>query len=64
MLSRIALDVLRTYVRKERPEDWLFPGAAQGSHVTLRSVQKAFERALRKSGIAKKDIIEIFPFLR
>ncbi|MBP1155068.1 site-specific recombinase XerD [Paenibacillus sp. PvR098] len=45
--------VLRAYVRKERPEDWLFP-AQRKEGTLLRSVQKAFERALRKSGTSKE----------
>lgn len=53
LLSGIALEVLRAYVKKDRPEDWLFPGGREGRHITERSVQKVFEKALQHSGITK-----------
>jgi site-specific recombinase XerD len=55
ILSREALKVLRNYIKAYRPKTWLFPGGKEGKHLTERSVQKIFERALKKAGI-KKDV--------
>ncbi len=54
VLSQTALGVLRDYIRKCRPETWLFPGGDPSSHITERTVQKVFENAKDKSGIKKK----------
>ncbi|OEF99176.1 hypothetical protein BHF71_09850 [Vulcanibacillus modesticaldus] len=54
ILSKVALDTLRLYAKKYRPEYWIFPGGKEGSHITERSVQKIFERAREKVGIQKK----------
>lgn len=53
MLSSAALALLRAYVRKERPERWLFPGADGEGHLHERTVQKVFEQARVKAGIPK-----------
>ena len=54
VLSEVALEELRTYVRKYKPDNWLFPGAEVDRFLTERSVQKVFENAKIKSGIQKK----------
>lgn len=54
LLSQAALEVLSEYVKKFRPEKWLFPGEDSGSHITGRSVQKVFEKTKDKAGIKKK----------
>ena len=41
---------MREFIRYE-PEDWLFPGATEGKHITERSVQKIFVNAREKAGI-------------
>ncbi|WP_259347986.1 tyrosine-type recombinase/integrase [Paenibacillus polymyxa] len=38
----------------ERPEDWLFPRQREGRHLTERSAQKVFEKALAEAGIRKQ----------
>lgn len=54
VLSQTALEVLREYVKKCRPEKWLFPGDDPGRHITERTVQKVFEKTKDKAGIQKK----------
>ena len=53
MLSRAALEVLREYIKKYYPEDWLFAGESNDKHITERSVQRIFEKARDKAGIIK-----------
>jgi integrase/recombinase XerD len=45
------LHILREYWKITRPRDWLFPGQAAQGHISPRSVQDVFKRALRKAGI-------------
>jgi len=54
VLSDIALNILREYFKKYSPEKWLFPGEAEEKHLTERTVQRIFEKALLKSGVSKK----------
>jgi integrase/recombinase XerD len=54
VLSQIALDELRIYVKGYRPDDWLFQGRDGKGHLTERSVQKVFDKACTAAGI-KKD---------
>jgi site-specific recombinase XerD len=55
ILSPIALEELRVYARKYRPEEWLFEGGNGKGHLTERSVQKTFDKACQAAGI-KKDV--------
>jgi integrase/recombinase XerD len=55
VLSQIALEELRSYARKYRPDDWLFEGGNGEGHLTERSVQKVFEKSCTAAGI-KKDV--------
>jgi integrase len=41
MLSPVLLEELRTYWRRSRPMDWLFPGQQLGRPLTTRAVQPA-----------------------
>lgn len=54
VLSQAALEVLREYVKKCKPEKWLFPGDDSSKHITERTVQKVFENTKNKAGIKKK----------
>lgn len=54
VLSQIALEELRAYVKKYRPEDWLFEGGEGKGHLTERSVQKVFEKACKAAKIKKE----------
>lgn len=53
LLSAMATEVLDRYIELEKPEGWLFPGQRKGSHLTERSAQKVFEKALVQAGIDK-----------
>ena len=53
MLSQAVLDDLRTYWTRYRPQKWLFEGARPGRHLTERSVQQVFQRAVQTAGISK-----------
>jgi integrase/recombinase XerD len=54
MLSQYALDALRAYYKKEKPQVWLFPGGKDDSeHLTVRTAQRVFENACIKAGITK-----------
>ena len=57
VLSRVALEVLREYVKKYRPEEWLFSGDKDDMHITERSVQRIFEKARDRAGIRKEATI-------
>jgi len=54
VLSKVALDELRGYVKKYRPDNWLFPGEDEDKFINERSVQRAFEKACYRAGITKK----------
>ncbi|WP_172195103.1 site-specific tyrosine recombinase/integron integrase [Saccharibacillus qingshengii] len=54
LLSEAAVAALERYVQEEHPEEWLFPGQREGRHLTERSAQKVFEKALAQAGIAKQ----------
>lgn len=54
VLSQTALEVLREYVKRYKPEKWLFPGEDPGKHITERTVQRVFECTKEKTGIQKK----------
>jgi site-specific recombinase XerD len=54
LLSEVALETLRVYMRAYRPREWLFPGANAGKPLTARSAQHIFERAREKAGLQKE----------
>ena len=54
LLSNVALEMLRDYFKIYKPEKWLFEGGKEGRHITERSIQKVFEKAVFKAGINKK----------
>lgn len=56
LLSDTCLNVLREYFRMHRPkhpEGWLFPGAFNASHITYRSIELAFDDAVKRTTITK-----------
>ena len=55
ILSKNALDTLRTYAKEFHPSEWLFPSDQIGRHLTERTAQKVFDTACKKAGI-KKDV--------
>lgn len=46
--------ILVEYFVRYKPDNWLFEGQEPGSHISIRSIQKIFSSALRKSGINKE----------
>lgn len=42
MLSPKLLQVLRDWLRVERPKQWLFPGDLPGQHISTNAVEQAF----------------------
>ncbi|PKN65434.1 MAG: integrase [Deltaproteobacteria bacterium HGW-Deltaproteobacteria-15] len=54
LLGERNLELLRTYWKAYRPEDWLFPSVSGSEPVSISCVQKAFSASLRKAGIKKK----------
>jgi site-specific recombinase XerD len=55
ILSQVAWDFLNIYLKKYKPEVWLFAGAQPETHITERTVQHIFEKASENAGI-KKDV--------
>ena len=53
LLAVRTLALLREYWRRYRPTTWLFPGFGQQGHLSVRSVQRAFEDAVVAAGIHK-----------
>jgi site-specific recombinase XerD len=53
MLSDRAADFTRRYCGLYGIEGWLFPGIAAGRHLTVRSAQSIFTKALQKARIIK-----------
>ena len=41
------------YIKFHKPEKWLFPGKNKDPHLTVRSVQKIFDAAVRNARITK-----------
>ena len=52
-LSDSLLKLLRNYWRVYRPEEWLFPGERNGTHVDTRTIQRAVKDAAKAAGITK-----------
>jgi len=55
VLSEVTLQALREYWKTYRPKGkWLFPGSRDERPLTTRSVEKIFEKAVKKAGIQKR----------
>lgn len=53
MLSPKLLEILREWWRRERPQQWLFPGDIPGRHISKDAVEQACQKAHRRCRIAK-----------
>jgi len=53
LLSDTALENLRIYYRMYKPKNYLFEGFKENEHLSERSVQEVFKRAVRQAGIRK-----------
>lgn len=51
VLSGAAYEMLKTYMKQEKPLHWLFPGAEPTRHLTERTMQHVFERARGQLGL-------------
>jgi len=54
ILSKAALEIIREYFKKYKPAIWLFEGQNGEDHITERTIQRVFEKAVSKAGIRKK----------
>ena len=54
MLSRVLLEVLRSYWRAARPKDWLFPSWRKNKHLTVGAVSQACMDASKQCGLTKR----------
>ncbi|MCW3129365.1 MAG: tyrosine-type recombinase/integrase [Methanophagales archaeon] len=54
ILSDTAMDTIGLYMNANNPEKWLFLGKKENTHLTIRSVAKIFEDAVKRAGIAKE----------
>jgi site-specific recombinase XerD len=52
MLSEQLLGILRDYWKRERPQNWLFPGHP-GRRITTRQLQRICHRAVEAAGLDK-----------
>jgi site-specific recombinase XerD len=55
VLSPKLVEPLRRQMESKAPSDYLFPG--RNGHLSTRSVQQIFERALKKAGVQKKATV-------
>ncbi len=53
VLSDTILEMLREYYKKYKPTEYLFEGAEGRKHLSERSVQAVFERAVKSAKIQK-----------
>ncbi|MGH2568950.1 MAG: site-specific tyrosine recombinase/integron integrase [Bacteroidota bacterium] len=52
-LAATTLTMLRSYWKKEHPQEWLFPGQRDGRYLSERSAQEIFKQAAERAGIRK-----------
>ncbi|CEG14019.1 Phage integrase family protein (fragment) [groundwater metagenome] len=53
LLSEVTLKTLHLYRDEFKPNEWLFPGAEKGRHISIRTAQAIFEHANERAGIVK-----------
>jgi integrase/recombinase XerD len=56
-MSEAALKTLREYWNQYKPLKWLFPGPDKERHITIRTAQRVFEMACKRTGIKKEVTI-------
>jgi len=54
ILSQKAVGIFNEYLSSFRPQSWLFPGQPANHHLSIRSAQKIFDKAIHKAEIRKK----------
>jgi len=45
------METLALYMNASNPEKWLFPGKRENTHLTIRTVEKIFEDAVKRADI-------------
>lgn len=53
LLSDNVLNILREYYKRYHPKDYLFEGQGDRKHISERSIQAVFHRAVKEAGIKK-----------
>lgn len=53
ILSQTALEQLRQYWKKYRPDEWLFEGQKKDTHITTNTIQSIFHTAKKRARITK-----------
>lgn len=54
LLSEKAIQYIKEYYDMYKIDKWLFPGQSNKSHLSIRSAQYIFDKAIRNAGITKK----------
>jgi site-specific recombinase XerD len=54
LLSDSVLEMLRIYYKEYKPKEFLFEGQGEREHLSERSIQNVFHRAVAEAGIRKK----------
>ena len=57
ILSKKNLEVLRNYFEEYKPKDWLFPNKNTGKPISVRTIQRIFDKARDKAGIKKNATV-------
>ena len=55
-MSGAALEMLRTYYKRYKPNEFLFEGKGDRSHLSERSIQEVFRHAAAAAGIKKNTL--------
>ena len=53
ILSKVALDTLRTYWKEYKPKEYLFPGKLEHTPITTRAIELVIKDSLNKARIRK-----------
>jgi site-specific recombinase XerD len=57
LLSEAVVAFLEEYAAQEDTDAWIFPGVPREKHLSIRSAQKVFDRALARAGVEKEASI-------
>ena len=57
MLSEVAIETIRRYLKEYGQSKWLFPSQDKEKHITTRTVEKIFSNACRKANIKKNATV-------
>jgi site-specific recombinase XerD len=57
LLSRVALEALKTYLQYSKPGTWLFPGTNPMKPISPTSIQKMFTAMKDLAGITKRACV-------